>query len=59
VALQTMGDFLYGIALAQGRYSHPLSLAPHHAQVYSQNGEDGIIAEILPDWASVIVRSSR
>jgi len=45
--LQTMGDFLYGIALAQGRYSHPLSLAPHHAQVYSQNGEDGIIAEIF------------
>ena len=47
MALQTMGDFLYGIALAQGRYSHPLSLAPHHAQVYSQNGEDGIIAEIF------------
>ena len=47
MALQTMDDFLYGIAIAQGRYSHPLSLAPHHVQVYSQNGEDGIIAEIF------------
>ena len=42
---EDLNDRLFAIALAQGRYTHPLSLAPHHAQVYSQNGEDGIIAE--------------
>lgn len=40
-------DMLFHIALAEGRYSHPLSLARHWAQVYSQNGEDGMIAEAL------------
>src|SRR5215203_1913120 len=40
-------DMLFAIALQQGRYTHPLSLCRHHGQVYSQNGEDGIIAEIF------------
>ncbi len=30
-----------------GRHADPLSLPRHHAQVYSQNGEDGMIAEIF------------
>ncbi len=42
---ETPADMLFSIALAEGRYAHPLSLARHHAQVYSQNGEDGMIAE--------------
>ena len=42
---EPIGDMLFSIALAEGRYSHPLSLARHHAQLYSQNGEDGMIAE--------------
>lgn len=42
-----IGDMLFEIALHCGRYTHPLSLARHHAQVYSQNGEDGIISEIF------------
>jgi len=42
------------LAAADGRYSHPLSLTRHRSQVYSQNGEDGMLAEIfqrigLPD----------
>jgi hypothetical protein len=45
--MQSISDFQFSIALNEGRYSHPLSLARHHAQVYSQNGEDGIIAEIF------------
>lgn len=32
---------------ADDRYTHPLSLARHHGQVYSQNGEDGMLAEIF------------
>jgi hypothetical protein len=32
---------------ADGRYADPLSLGRHHAQVYSQNGEDGVVAEIF------------
>lgn len=42
---EPIGEMLFSIALAEGRYAHPLSLARHHAQVYSQNGEDGMIAE--------------
>lgn len=42
---EPVGDMLFQIALASGRYTHPLSLARHNAQVYSQNGEDGMIAE--------------
>lgn len=39
---------LLGATLSSdGRYADPLYLARHHAQVYSQNGEDGIIAEIF------------
>jgi hypothetical protein len=50
----TAGDMLFSIALAEGRYSDPKSLSRFDSQVYSQNGEDGIIAEIfqrigLPD----------
>jgi len=44
---QSVGDMLFAIGLAEGRYSDPRSLARYHAQVYSQNGEDGIIAEIF------------
>jgi hypothetical protein len=29
------------------RNTHPLSLARHYVQVYSQNGEDGMLAEIF------------
>ncbi len=42
---ETPEDKLFAIALAEGRYTHSLSLARHHAQLYSQNGEDGMIAE--------------
>jgi len=38
---------LFAIGVAGGRYTDPLSLACHHAQVYSQNGEDGMVAEIF------------
>jgi hypothetical protein len=38
-------DMLFEISLAEGRYTNPLSLSRHTAQVYSQNGEDGMIAE--------------
>ncbi|HTJ62747.1 MAG TPA: hypothetical protein VL899_02970 [Alphaproteobacteria bacterium] len=40
-------DYLFSIYLNQGRYSDPKSLVSHSAQVYSQNGEDGYIAEIF------------
>jgi hypothetical protein len=42
----SLTDLLFQINLARGRY-HELSLVPCSAQVYSQNGEDGIIAEIF------------
>src|SRR5579864_3695637 len=42
-----LGDFLFEIRVAEGRYGHPLDLARHNARVYSQNGEDGIIAEVF------------
>jgi hypothetical protein len=45
--MPSASDFLFSIGLQAGRYAHPLSLARHHAQVYSQNGEDGLIAEIF------------
>jgi len=35
------------ILLAQPRYQDGRSLAPYRAQVYSQNGEDGALAEIF------------
>lgn len=38
---------LASIAAADGRHADPLSLTRIHAQVYSQNGEDGMIAEIF------------
>lgn len=44
---RTLTDMLFEIALEKGRYSDPLSLIPSQAQVYSQNGEDGIVAEIF------------
>ena len=40
-------DLRFLISMDRGRYRHPLALAPYEAQVYSQNGEDGIIAEIF------------
>jgi hypothetical protein len=44
---ESINDMLFSIALAEGRYTHPLSLARHSAQIYSQNGEDGMIAEVF------------
>ncbi len=46
-AATTFTDMLFEVALARGRYTDPLSLIPSQAQVYSQNGEDGVIAEIF------------
>jgi len=45
--MMSVSDLQYCIAVVQGRYRHPLSLAPHNSRLYSQNGEDGIIAEIF------------
>lgn len=45
--MQDFADMLFQIALKRGRYTDPLSLMPYQTQVYSQNGEDGIIAEIF------------
>jgi hypothetical protein len=45
--MKSVADMLFHIALARGRYSDPLSLTRFQAQVYSQNGEDGMIAEIF------------
>ncbi len=39
--------WLEAIQAADGRHADPLSLTRHHAQVYSQNGEDGMVAEIF------------
>lgn len=44
---QSVQDLLFFIALAEGRYRDPLSIGRHHATVYSQSGEDGIIAEVF------------
>ena len=38
---------MFHISLARGRYSDPLSLARFQTQLYRQNGEDGMIAEIF------------
>src|SRR5271165_3769335 len=43
----TLADLLFSINLADGRYSDQRTLSRASAQVYSQNGEDGIIAEIF------------
>jgi hypothetical protein len=50
VFLQTevqRATMLSGLAAADGRHADPLSLTRAYAQVYSQNGEDGITAEIF------------
>ena len=39
--------FLSGLAAKDGRHSDPVSLTRFYGQVYSQNGEDGMIAEIF------------
>lgn len=44
--MKSVADMLFHIALARGRYSDSLSLARFQSQMYSQNGEDGMIAEI-------------
>ena len=41
------GILLETLAAADGRHSDPLSLTRSYGQVYSQNGEDGMIAEIF------------
>jgi len=38
---------LVSVAAADGRHADPLSLTRAYAQVYSQNGEDGVTAEIF------------
>lgn len=43
----TIVEMLFAIALHQGRYTDPRSLARHRCQMYSQFGEDGVIAEIF------------
>jgi hypothetical protein len=43
--LMSSTDMLFHIALESGRYNDPLCLAGHYGQIYSQNGEDGMIAE--------------
>jgi hypothetical protein len=45
--LQQRNLLLARLAEADGRVADPLSLSRHHAQMYSQNGEDGLIAEIF------------
>jgi hypothetical protein len=40
-------EVLAGIVAADGRHADPLSLARSHGRVHSQNGEDGMIAEIF------------
>src|SRR5688572_13694008 len=44
---QALEQYVASLVAADGRHADPLSLPRHHAQVYSQNGEDGIIAEIF------------
>jgi len=40
-------DLLFEISAASGRYSDPRSLTRFQTSIYSQNGEDGVIAEIF------------
>jgi hypothetical protein len=40
-------DYVQRHLFANPRYAHPKRLTRHERQVYSQNGEDGIIAEIF------------
>jgi len=47
VAQMQRAVLISGAYAADGRHAEPLSLARHYAQVYSQNGEDGMIAEIF------------
>ncbi len=44
---KALDDLHFAAAVSRGRYDHPSSLVPYHSRVYSQNGEDGIIAEIF------------
>jgi len=44
---QSMEDRLFSIGVAENRYGDPLAIGRHHAKVYSQSGEDGIIAEVF------------
>jgi hypothetical protein len=44
---RTSQDLLFAIRLADGYYSDRRCLSRYHARIYSQNGEDGIIAEIF------------
>ena len=45
--MNSIADMMFWVSLERGRYSHPLSIVPYQSQVYSQNGEDGVIAEIF------------
>lgn len=45
--MNSIAEMLFWISLERGRYSHPRSLVPYHSQVYSQNGEDGVISQIF------------
>jgi|GEM_PF-428021 len=45
--MRTVADMLFDIALASGRYADPRALARFDNRTYSQNGEDGVIAEIF------------
>ena len=45
--MRTSEDMLFEIGIANGRYRDPRSLTRFDARVYSQNGEDGLIAEIF------------
>jgi hypothetical protein len=41
------GEFIDAVYAADGRYADPRSLARHNRGVYSQLGEDGVVAEIF------------
>lgn len=42
-----VSDLLFQLALASGRYADPLNLTRFDSRVYSQFGQDGLIAEIF------------
>lgn len=45
--MTTTSELLFHLWRATGRYDDPKSLSRFDARVYSQNGEDGVIAEIF------------
>lgn len=45
--MKSLPDMLFEINLSQGRYSDALSIVKNQTRVYSENGEDGIIAAIF------------